>query len=184
MNAQMVAQKTSTIGDLLTVRCDSSGRLLLGSGGGGTAGFYNVLALTNAYIADDSVGGEQEIPLAPEASVVFRLDTLSLVDPAAQSANLLVMLFAAAKASHLGTITDNAPIVWTANMRAAYAGGIEVQAADWKTVAGSQVVTLSNLGIMARTDAAGSLWMAFAVLSGTPNFGTNPFYYKPGFLRL
>lgn len=184
MNASMRAQQSTTDGDFRNVRCDSGGRLLLGSGGVGLPAFYSLSTTAPAYAAGDNVGGEQELPLVLDAFTAFQLQSLTFIDPAAQSANLLVMFFAAAKTTTGATMTDNAAFAWGAgSAAAAYCGGLEIVAADWKTVNAKQVASLTNLGLMVRADAAGSVWMCVVALDG-PTFGTGGLFYKPGFVRL
>lgn len=174
--------------DTRVLRCDTSGRLLVGSSGSGIAYQGTLITTAPAYTANDNVGGEISLaaPLLGEVapSVAYRLDSLAMVDPAAQSANLLVMFFAASPVVAGATVVDNAAFAWSAGARAAFLGHVEVPTANWKTViAGNQIVTIPNINLMLKADASNLLWaVVFAV--GTPNFGNGFLYLKLGLSRM
>src|SRR5438128_2525905 len=99
-NVTMRARKSATeLLDLVPVRCDESGRLLVSSGTGISA-IGSLTTTAPAYTAGDSVGGEDFSILVTESFAPIRLDSVTLVDPAAQAANLLLMIFAGPKSSH------------------------------------------------------------------------------------
>jgi hypothetical protein len=186
MNSLMRAQASTDIQDHKSVRCDSQGRLLIGSAGTGVLDFNILITTAPAYAPDDNVGGEMaSTPAGAETLplTAYLLNSVTLVDPAAQSANLVVLFFAAGKAAHLATITDNAPFVYGATTPSAILGGFEFQAADWKTVAGKQIATISNLGLFLKTDVNSQIYSAIVAL-GAPNFGNNFLYVKYGLSRL
>lgn len=118
------------------------------------------LSTSPDYAAGDMVGATVtsfgNVPNSAGGSIV--LETIKVNDNAGQ-APALILFFASADLNGAGgTYTDNSPVVWGTGDKAKIDAIVTVAAANYKTVAGLSVQTLSNVG-MTLTPSVTTLYM-------------------------
>lgn len=135
------------------------------------------------YAAGDCIGGIVTIgPTSVEANQRVRLVSLTIIDKAGQAPALILYLFSAAPAGAGGVYTDNNPIVWGTNDVLGVNAVIDIAAANYKTVAGCSVQTLSNINIICVIDGAGALMRGLIAANGAYNAAaTNDLRLVAGF---
>lgn len=186
-----VTAQDQTTRQTLPVLVDTSGRLLtVGAAGeahlGEVGGIANVIDITPAvstspaYTAGDAVGGKQTLASALRvASGTALLESISITDLGNQKAALEIIIFDSDPAA--ATITDNAAFAWSTDITKVL-GHITVAAADYVTIAGEAVATLSGLNIVLK-GAATTLYAA-VVAVGTPTYtATTDLKFRYGILQ-
>ena len=112
------------------------------------------------YAAGDMIGAFINRPVAD--GEIVRLASVQVVDKAGQAPALVLYFFSALPNGAGATYTDNSPVVWGTGDHQKMVGIVTVATANYKTVAGVSVQTLSNIGQMQYAAAEDMYVMAMA----------------------
>ncbi len=115
--------------------------------------FTPTISASPDYAAGDLIGTVGTIAGGGAAGNRLVLDSVTIRDKAGQAPALVLFLCAQTLNGAGGTYTDNAPVVWGTGDKDKVMDVIAVAAANYKTVAGLSVQTLSNLGMVVHPNA-------------------------------
>jgi hypothetical protein len=129
----------------------------------------NPTVTASSYSANNVVGGIQTLTgLMRGASTLGLLESVSVIDAAAQAAQLSIFFFKATPTG--GTYTDHGALVLAAADLPNYLGKIDLTAATYDAM-GTAVKsnTLANIGLELQGDSSGNVY-AIATTTGTPTY--------------
>lgn len=182
MNSAILAQQSTTAGDVRLVRCDANGSLLTipGSGSGYMSLGNTLNTSAAAYTALDQLGATVVFANPAGADAVSELQSLSLVDLFAIGPAVDVLFFAGDPGQ-----TDNNPFAWTGAISSVFCGKVSLVASDWVAHNGAKVATVNNMGLLVQANLVGSFYVA-VVAQQAAAYGAhlNAIYVQLGLKRL
>lgn len=155
-------------GTLSVIRADANGRLDTIDGRRVSVSATPTID-TNAYSANDQVGGLQTLASAVRTGIgTCILESITILDKAAQSAAIQVLFF---NASPTIASSNNAAIDITDAEMVKFIGSVTIAATDYVTTASNSASTTKNIQLPL-APASGTSLFAVAKTTGTPTYGS------------
>ena len=159
-----------------------AGEAHAGEVSGSTAVISVTPAITaGAYVANDCIGGKQEIALAARISgAPITLQSLVITDLAIQNAAINIFVFAGNPAT--GTYTDGDELDLDDTDFAQLVGIVKTGDGEWTSAKDNSIFQLTNIGLV--IDPLTTSIYAIAKVTGTPTYASvADLTFKYGFFR-